>query len=97
MQQEAKILMAVIHILLCIQYVQVPEIINNTGWNHGFIRMLKTQDEKLAIFLRNTEGEIKRPSMTSFRIYCLYEDRFQVQIGQNTLFFHFHHNRLMYS
>ena len=82
--------MAVLHILLCIEYVQVPEVIDKVGRNNRFIRMFKTEDEKLAVFFSDPAGKAKRPSMTFLHIHSLYDDWLQIQIGQNMLFVHFH-------
>ena len=72
--------MAVLHILLRIKYVQVPEVIDKAGRNDRFIWMFKAQDQKLAIFFSDPAGKAKRPSMTFLSIHCLDDDRFQVQV-----------------
>ena len=80
MQHITKILVAVLHILLCIEYVQVPEVIDKTGRNDRFIRMFKTENKKLAVFFRYSASKTKSPSITFIRIHCLDDDRFEVQI-----------------
>ena len=71
MQHVTKELIAVLHIFLCIKYVQVPEVIDKTGRHNRFMRMLIAKDKKLTVFFGNTAGEAKRLSMTFFRIHCL--------------------------
>ena len=78
MQHVTKILVTVFHILLRIEYVQVPEVIDKTGRNDRFIRMFKTEDKKLAVFFRDPAGKAKGPTMTFVRIHCLNDDRLKV-------------------
>ncbi len=79
MQHVTKILVAVLHVLLCIKYMQVPEVIDKTGRDNGFIRILKTENKKLTVFFRNTTSKAKRPSATLILVHGLDDDGLEVQ------------------
>ena len=89
MQEFAKYSVAIIRILNCIEYVQMPKIVNKCRRNQGFNRVFLTQKKISLIFLGYFLCKRQAPAIPFFFIKSLYLYRFKVEI-KRTLELHLH-------
>jgi len=82
MQDKAEAVLAILNVLLGIQDMELPELINQFGGHDermGILPMFKAQNQETAILLRHPTGKIQGPAVAFFPVHGLDENRLQIQ------------------